>query len=144
MNRLSKIFMPLMLLLAVVAMGTSSVQAKTKNKSKTRTVYYIVCGSYSSLDQAKKQSEQISEVLFYPVYKTTVNGKTVYRLCCQCYYNLSDAQKDLDGFLSGFKGDDWWIWPSKGLAKCVYRPFSPEGDGKRIPALTPLTEPITE
>ena len=142
MKRLSKLFVPLMLLLAVVAMGTSSAQAKTKQK--TRTVYYIVCGSYSTLEQAKKQSEMMSEVLFYPVYKTTAKGKTVYRLCCQCYYNLADAQKDLNGFLSGFSGGDWWIWPSKGLAKCVYRPYSPKGDGERIPALTPLTEPITE
>lgn len=142
MKNLSKLFMSLMLLLALVVMGSSSAQAK--NKQKTRTVYYIVCGSYSSLDKAIKQSEQLSEVLFYPVYKTTVKGKTVYRLCCECYYNIEDAKKDLDGFLSGFKSDEWWIWPSKGLAKCVYRPFSPKDDEERIPALKPLTEPITE
>ena len=124
-------------------MGTAlGAQAKTKKAS--RTVYYIVCGSYSSLDKAIKQSEQMSEVMSYPVYQTTVKGKTVYRLCCQCYYSKADAQKDLDGFLSAFKSDDWWIWSSKGLAKCVYRPYSQKGDNERIPELKPLTKPITE
>ena len=142
MKHFLKIGLPLFLL--AIMLGTSlDVQAKT-NKKQSRTVYYIVCGSYSSLDKAIKQSEQISEVLFYPVYKITANGKTVYRLCCQCYYNKADAEKDLEGILSGFKGDDWWIWPSKGLAKCVYRPLSPEDGNKRIPALKPLSQPMTE
>ena len=142
MKRLLKNTLPLLLLALIMGIGTETAQAKTAKKA--RTVYYIVCGSYSSLDKAIKQSEQISEVVFYPVYKATANGKTVYRLCCQCYYSEADAKKDLEGILSGFKGDDWWIWPSKGLAKCVYRPQSPEDVNKRIPALKPLTKPMTE
>lgn len=118
--------------------------AQAKGKKSQRTVYYIVCGSYSSLDNAIEHSEQMSEVLFYNVYKTTVNGKTVYRLCCQCYYKEADAKKDLNGILSGFKGDDWWIWPSRGLAKCVYRPLSPADGESRMPDLKPLNKPITE
>lgn len=141
MKRVLKCSLPLILLAMVLGM---SFQAQGKTKKQTRTVYYIVCGSYNSLDDAIKQSENMSEVLFYPVYKAKVEGKTVYRLCCQCYYSLEDAQTDLDGILSGFKADDWWIWPSKGLAKCVYRPESPAGDGKRIPKLKPLSKPITE
>ena len=141
MKRILKNVLPL-ILLALMLGGAFNAQAKTKKQP--RTVYYIVSGSYSSLDKAKKQSEMMSEVLFYPVYKTTVKGKTVYRLCCECYYNEADAKKDLEGILSGFKGDDWWIWPSKGLAKCVYRPLSPEDGNKRIPELKPHTEAITE
>ncbi|MBO4723515.1 MAG: hypothetical protein J5629_11400 [Muribaculaceae bacterium] len=141
MKRFLKISLPL-LLLAFMVFSATDAQAKTKKSA--RTVYYIVCGSHSTLKQAIKQSEQMSEVMFYPVYKATANGKTVYRLCCQCYYNKADAEKDLEGFLSSFKGDDWWIWESKGLAKCVYRPLSPKGDGERIPALKPLSNPLTE
>ena len=141
MKRFIKISLPL-LLIALMAFCAFDAQAKTKKQQ--RTVYYVVCGSYSSLKQAIKQSEQMSEVMFYPVYKATANGKTVYRLCCQCYYNKADAEKDLEGLLSGFKSDDWWIWPSKGLAKCVYRPLSPKDGEERIPALKPLSKPLTE
>ena len=84
MKRFFKSALPF-ILMALMIGGAFSAQAKTKKQP--RTVYYIVCGSYTSLDKAKKQSEQMSEVLFYPVYKTTANGKTVYRLCCECYYN---------------------------------------------------------
>ncbi|MBR5638967.1 MAG: SPOR domain-containing protein [Muribaculaceae bacterium] len=143
MRRFIKFSLPL-LLLALMAFSATDAQAKTKPRKQIRTVYYIVCGSYSSLDQAIEQSEQMSEVMFYPVYKTTVKGKTVYRLCCQCYYSKAHAEKDLKGFLSGFKSDDWWIWQSKGFANCVYRPLSPKGDGERIPELRPLTKPLTE
>ncbi len=141
MKRFLRIGLPI-ILLSIMLGSSLDVQAKTKKQQ--RTVYYIVCGSYSSLNEAIKQSEQMSEVVFYPVYKTTVNGKAVYRLCCQCYYSKADAEKDLEGILSGFKGDDWWIWPSKGLAKCVYRPQSPEDGNKRITALRPLSQPMTE
>ena len=141
MRRFIKISLPL-LLIALMAFCALDAQAKTKKQP--RTVYYVVCGSYSSLKKAIEHSEQMSEVLFYPVYKATANGKTVYRVCCQCYYNKADAEKDLEGLLSGFKGDDWWIWPSKGLAKCVYRPLSPKDGEERIPALKPLSKPLTE
>ena len=141
MKRFIKISLPLVLI-ALMAFCAFDAQAKTKKQP--RTVYYIVCGSYSSLKKAIEHSEQMSEVLFYPVYKATANGKTVYRVCCQCYYNKADAEKDLEGLLSGFKSDDWWIWQSKGLAKCVYRPLSPKDGEERIPALKPLSEPLTE
>ena len=144
MKRSFKRYIPLLLILCVALGCAMSADAKAPKK-KTRTIYYIVCGSYSSLDKAIKMSEQMSEVVFYPVYKaTTNNGKTVYRLCCECYYNKADAQKDLEGILSGFKGDDWWIWPSNGLAKCVYRPQSPADGQERIPELKPHSHAISD
>ncbi len=136
MNRISKHALSLVLLLLCVAMGTTVAQGKTKAKSKSRTIYYIVCGSYSSLQEASNFAEQMSEVVFYEVFEAKANGKTVYRVCCDCYYNLDDAKKDLRGIYSNFGSDDWWIWPSKGLAKCVYRPASPR-DGKPIPVFQP-------
>ena len=132
----------LLICLATLMMGVA-FSAQAKSKKSQATIYYIVCGSYSSLDKAIKQSEMMSEVVFYHVYKAKVNGKTVYRLCCQCYYKEADAKKDLDGIFAGFKGDDWWIWPSKGRAKCVYSPQSP-ADGNKMPPLKPLTKAITE
>jgi len=132
----------LLICLATLMMGVA-FSAQAKSKKSQATIYYIVCGSYSSLDKAIKQSEMMSEVVFYHVYKAKVNGKTVYRLCCQCYYKEADAKKDLDGIFAGFKGDDWWIWPSKGRAKCVYSPQSP-ADGNKMPPLKPLTNAITE
>ena len=141
MKRFLKTALPLLLLSVMIG---CAFDAQAKTKKQPRTVYYIVCGSYSSLDKAIKHSEEMSEVVFYSVYKATVKGKTVYRLCCECYYNKADAQKDLDGFFSSFKNDNWWIWPSKGLAKCVYRPQSPKDGQERIPEMRPLTSPITD
>jgi len=136
-----KIVLPL-ILMAMVLTTAFSTQAKTRKNQ--RTVYYIVCGSYQSLSEAIEHADEMSEVLFYNVYKASVKGRTTYRVCCQCYYSKADAQKDLDGILSSFKGDDWWIWPSKGLAKCVYRPLSPKDGEGRIPDLKPLKKAITE
>lgn len=78
-------------MLLVLLMGMTTTVAQAKTMKKARNVYYIVCGSYTSLNAAIKQSEQMSEVVFYPVYKTKANGKTVYRLCCACYYSREDA-----------------------------------------------------
>ena len=131
-------------LLLIALMMSTAFSSEAKTKKKARTVYYIVCGSYPTLDEAIEHAEEMSEVLSYQVYKTTVDGVAAYRLCCQCYYSKADAQKDLNGIFSSFKGDDWWIWPSKGLAKCVYRPLSPKGDGERDAVLRPLRKAITE
>ena len=131
-----------LLLLSLLMVATLSTEAKSKKSQ--RTVYYIVCGSYPTQEEAIRHADEMSEVVFYNVYKATANGKTVYRLCCDCYYSKADAEKDLEGILSGFKGYDWWIWPSKGLAKCVYRPYSPKGNGERMPNLKPHTKAMTE
>ena len=131
-----------LLLLALLMVTAFSAEAKSKKQS--RTVYYIVCGSYPTLEEAIDHAEEMSEVVFYNVYKATANGQVTYRLCCQCYYSKADAQKDLNGIFSGFKNSDWWVWPSQGLAECVYRPYSPEGDNKRMPDLRPLSKALTE
>ena len=132
-----------MLLLLAIMLGTPS-QVQAKSKKQVRNVYYIVCGSYSTRDAAIKQAELMSEVVFYHVYKAKANGKTVYRTCCACYYNIADAKKDLNGIYSSFGNGDWWIWPSRGLAKCVYRPLSPADGETRIPVLKPSTRAFTE
>lgn len=134
MKRFIKCYLPLVLLCAIMA-GALSLQAATKKKTQ-RNVYYIVCGSYSSLNEAINFCDQMSEVVFYQVFEAKVNGKTVYRTCCDCYYNEADAKADLKGIYSNY-GSDWWIWKSKGLAKCLYRPQSPADGEDRIPVLKP-------
>ena len=125
MKRTIKNLLPLMLVVLVSVMAAFTADAARRTAKKTAKVYYLVCGSYSSLDKAKEASEFMSEVLFYPVYKTTVKGKTVYRLCCECYYSKKKAQaraRELMGM--NFSGSIW-VWESNGLAKCVYVPQSP-------------------
>jgi len=135
MKRIMKRSLPLVLLVMVMALGCFNAQGSTPKK--TRTVYYIVCDSYSSLDKAIKASENLSEVVFYPVYKATVKGTTKYRLCCACFYSKAKAQEQLKRYKDFLMRDDLWLWPSKGLAKCVYRPVSPKDGEERIPALVP-------
>ncbi len=139
MKRFLMIFLPVLL----VMMLGSSVDAQAKTKKSPRTVYYIVCGSFTSLEDAIEFCDEMSEVVFYEAFVAKANGKTVYRVCCDCYYNLADAKKDLNGIYSGFAGDDKWIWPSKGLAKCVYRPASPR-DGRPIPVFKPSAKAMTD
>ncbi|MBQ3325288.1 MAG: hypothetical protein IJG81_10665 [Muribaculaceae bacterium] len=141
MKRFLKLTLPVVMLAMILGMG---LDAQAKGKKTTRMVYYIVCGSYSSLDQAIKFCEEMSEVVFYEVFEAKANGKTVYRTCCACYYNIADAKKDLNGIYSSFGNGDWWIWPSRGLAKCVYRPLSPADGETRIPVLKPSTRAFTE
>ena len=135
MKRLFKNTLPL-ILLAIMLASAFSTQAKT-TKKKNRTVYYIVCGSYDSLDNAIKFCNEMSEVVFYLVYETKADGKIKYRVCCDCTATMSKAKKQLAFFKDFLGSDDLWIWSSKGLAKCVYRPEAPIGDGSRIPILQP-------
>ena len=125
MKRTIKNLLPLMLVVLVSVMAAFTADAARRTAKKTAKVYYLVCGSYSSLDKAKEASEFMSEVLFYPVYKTTVKGKTVYRLCCECYYSKKKAQARARELMGMNFSDSIWVWESNGLAKCVYVPQSP-------------------
>lgn len=94
----------------------------------SRTIYYIVCGSYNSKQQAIAASQQMSEVVFYDVYEVREKGATKYRLSCFCSFSKAEAQRELKKFKRNFGGKDWWIWPSAGMAKCVYIAPSPAAD----------------
>ncbi len=116
----------LTLLLAVLCMGAAlQAAAAGKKAPKNKAVYYLVCASFNTLEDAVKTSENMSEVLFYPVYKATVEGRTVYRLCCECYYSKEKAQKRCAELASMTFSNDIWVWKSNGLAQCVYVPQSP-------------------
>lgn len=140
------------MLVCMLLVGGLGGEAKVKSNKKripakghVSMCYYIVCGSYSSLEEAIKHCDEMSEVVFYEVFEAMVEGKTVYRVCCDCYTNRDDAEKDLEGIYSSFKSDDWWIWTKKNKpAKCVYRPLSPADGETRIPVFEPRTEALTD
>ena len=114
------------LLLAALCMcSTFHAAAAGKKASKKQAVYYLVCASFNTLEEAVKASENMSEVLFYPVYKATVKGRTVYRLCCECYYSKEKAQKRCSELGPMTFSNDIWVWKSNGTAQCVYVPQSP-------------------
>lgn len=125
MKRTIKRFLPLMLVALVSVMAAFTADAARRTAKKPSKVYYLVCGSYSSLEKAKEASEFMSEVLYYPVYKTTVKGKTVYRLCCECYYSKKKAQARARELMGMNFSDSIWVWESNSLANCVYVPQSP-------------------
>lgn len=138
MKRLLKSALPIFLMALFLAAGTDTADAAKKSKK----VYYVVAASFSSFEEAKKTADNLSEVVFYCVYKVNVKGKTTYRLCCDCAYSRAVAQDFIDKYGDMTFNDKLWIWASNGLGNCVYRPESPAGeDGPcsdgRIPALKP-------
>lgn len=138
MKRLLKSALPIFLMALFLAAGTDTADAAKKSKK----VYYVVAASFSSFEEAKKTADNLSEVVFYCVYKVNVKGKTTYRLCCDCAYSRAVAQDFIDKYGNLTFNDKLWIWESNGLGNCVYRPESPaDEDGPcsdgRIPALKP-------
>ncbi len=71
-------------------------------------VYYVVAGSYSSQSGAQMCNVEGA------IYRTTSNGKTLYRVCPACFYSLSDA-KEFASALREHDDVDAWVWPSNTL-----------------------------
>ncbi len=122
-----------LLLLFLIVMATMSANAQRGR----RTVYYLVNGSYSTLAEAKKACNDNSqcEVVFLrrgPIYQARANGKTVYRMCSACFYSKQKAQE-----LANLQGG--WIWPSNGLAKCVYLGYYEDENERLTIKMKPLT-----
>lgn len=128
-----KSVLPVILMALFIVSGTDVAQAAKKNKK----VYYVVAASFTSLEEAKKSANNLSEVVFYCVYKVKVKGKISYRLCCDCTYSRAKAQEFIDEFGKLTFTDKLWIWESNGLGNCVYTPQSPADDEGRIPPLKP-------
>ena len=109
-----------LLVLALVATCVClSADAKEKKTSSYGTVYYVVVGSFDSLDEAHQFLYSCADWLAGPVYKAKANGKTVYRVSPNCYRSKKEAQEHVE--LLKQNGFSAWVWPSKGLANCVER-----------------------
>ena len=101
-------------------------------EAKGRKVYYVVLGSFTDLAKAKQSTEVLPDALDGNcIYRTTDKGKTIYRLCLDCYYSRDKAQK-LAKSTKEFFGRDVWVWESQGVAPCVYQGISPSGEPARM------------
>jgi predicted DNA-binding WGR domain protein len=102
-------------------------------------VYYVVLGSYGSLDSALTYNYQRPDGMECWIYKCTANGKAVYRLCDGCFSTLQKAQSAINDWSSGLYGHlfaDAWIWKNDGLGNCVFCPVNYETERTK-PPLTP-------
>lgn len=96
-----------------------------KEKGKSPTLYYVVVGSFSSLQEASYYNNNApGDMEWGAVYKTTANGRTVYRVCQGCYRTKAKAQKEAheaSQFIKDMTGrsNGAWVWPSNTLPTCV-------------------------
>ena len=116
-----------LLVLALVATCVClAADAKGKKASSYGTVYYVVVGSFDSLDEAHQFLYSCADWLAGPVYKAKANGKTVYRVSPNCYRSKKEAREHVEQLKqNGFSA---WVWPSKGLADCVERGIGLDGE----------------
>jgi len=123
------LFTLIMLLLSTTLVAQN---AKRNQSNGNQTIYYVVVGSFDSLQKAKDfNNNGPADTVFGNVYKCTANGKTVYRVCSGCFYNKAKAQKEARELHDIYKEIGWdvnaWVYPNKGLAVCVDR--GQGGDG---------------
>ncbi len=107
---------------------------RVPNAKSKRTMYYVVIGSYSSLESIKKARYNMPDGIdCSPVFKGVKNGKIVYRMCTGVHANLANARNEVKQLKDVFMFTPW-IWTSKGQAECVERPIG--YDGKPV-SITP-------
>lgn len=103
-------------------------------------VYYVVLGSYESLDSALTYNYRRPDGMECWIYKCTAKGKTVYRLCDGCFSTLQKAQSAINDWSSSSLYGHWftdaWIWKNDGLGNCVFCPVNYETERTK-PPLTP-------
>lgn len=94
--------------------------SKNTTNANKGTTYYVVIGSYSSLAEVKKVRLEADIFAGSPVYKTTQNGKTVYRICP---FEFSTKAK-ADQYARDIKNSFWtdaWVWASNEKPQQVYK-----------------------
>lgn len=99
--------------------------------SNTPIVYYVVIGSYSSLQNAIKARNDLMYLSPEwlsppPIFSDVVKGKDVYRLC-QGIFRRKENAKEHVSFIKEELGIDAWIWKSNGQATCVDHPIDDGG-----------------
>lgn len=102
----------------VNCIGHECICAPLKGIPSTATVYYIVAGSYNSLEMAKAYNANCPDGMEGSIMIAQKDGKTVYRACIGAYLNKAKAQEDIKQFRNLY-GRDYWLWTNKGPAKCA-------------------------
>lgn len=93
------------------------------------TVYYVVISTCNSMAEVKQFFYNCPDAFDgSPVYKDIEDGKTVYKICLNCYATLSGARQ-LCNSTNKLFGDNYAkIWSTQGLAECVYLTEYPSGE----------------
>ena len=93
------------------------------------TVHYVVISTCNSMAEVKQFFYNCPDAFDgSPVYKDIEGGKTVYKICLNCYATLSGAMQLRDS-TNKMLGDDYAkIWSTQGLAECVYLTEYPSGE----------------
>lgn len=100
--------------------------APLKDCPKSTTLYYVVGGSYSSLENAKQHNTNCPDGLEGSVLETTVKGKKAYRVALGCYRSKAEAQKSARE-KNDLYGTSFWVWPCKGRARVAHYGVSLRG-----------------
>lgn len=107
------------LLFALIMMLTAAFACKAApQSSQGSTVYYIVMGSYSKLSSAQSYNYSCPDGLEGSVVMANVNGKTMYRICTDCFYSKKRAQEAARN-IRNLYGRDAWVWPCNVRARIV-------------------------
>lgn len=108
-------------------------ESSMKVSGADKKVFYVVVGTYESLDEAKKAMIVQPDALDGSnVYRAKdKNGRTVFRMCPGCYYSRAEAQEQVQA-LNEYLGIKSWIWESDGVAPCVYQGIGLNGEPSQI------------
>ena len=106
-----------------------TLSSKPVKISGLPTVHYVVISTCNSMAEVKQFFYNCPDAFDgSPVYKDIEGGKTVYKICLNCYATLSGAMQLRDS-TNKMLGDDYAkIWSTQGLAECVYLTEYPSGD----------------
>lgn len=106
-----------------------TLSSKPVKISGLPTVHYVVISTCNSMAEVKQFFYNCPDAFDgSPVYKDIESGKTVYKICLNCYATLSGAMQLRDS-TNKMLGDDYAkIWSTQGLAECVYLTEYPSGE----------------
>ena len=106
-----------------------TLSSKPVKISGLPTVHYVVISTCNSMAEVKQFFYNCPDAFDgSPVYKDIEGGKTVYKICLNCYATLSGAMQLRDS-TNKLLGDDYAkIWSTQGLAECVYLTEYPSGE----------------
>lgn len=119
---MKKFIYVMIMLLAAVA----TCQAAGNSNAK-QTLYYIVLGSYQSLDNAKQHNVNCPDGLESSIVKVTVKGKTLYRAVTNCYFSKAKATQ-MARDINEHYNINAWVWPSNQRPHIVVKGTALSGD----------------
>ncbi len=91
-------------------------------------VYYVVIGSETTLERAKKALETLPDFFICPIYKAVIGGTPRYRICESCFSTQEKAEARIKDIKAMIGRDDLWVWSTNEPATCVFCPVGPSGD----------------